>query len=197
MIIEGIVTTLRPDRTANVAPMGPQIDSSVSMACSSLVLRPFQTSQTYRNLKALGEGVFHVTDDVLLLAQATIEKVTPATVPATAIRGQRLADCCRYYEFRVTAWDEPGPRASLHAQVVHQGRLRDFLGFNRAKHAVLEGAIFASRIDVLPREQILVELQRLRPIVEKTGGDREMQAFEMLATFVKIAEPSNRKRDCP
>ena len=29
------------------------------------MLRPFHTSTTYQNLKARGEGVFHVTDDVL------------------------------------------------------------------------------------------------------------------------------------
>ncbi|MFO0968092.1 MAG: DUF447 family protein [Gemmataceae bacterium] len=41
-----------------------------SMAASAL--RPYPTSQTYRNLKEHGEGVLHVTDDVLLLAQAAV-----------------------------------------------------------------------------------------------------------------------------
>ncbi len=36
------------------------------------VLRPFRTSTTYRNLKAHGEGVLHITDDVLLLARTAI-----------------------------------------------------------------------------------------------------------------------------
>ena len=36
--------------------------------------------------------------------------------------------------------------ATLHCQVVADGRLRDFLGFNRAKHAVVEAAILATRV---------------------------------------------------
>ena len=46
MILEGIVTTLNDDGTPNVAPMGPIVDESLS----TLVLRPFCTSTTYRNL---------------------------------------------------------------------------------------------------------------------------------------------------
>ena len=42
------------------------------MNMARFVLRPFHTSTTYHNLKARGEGVLHVTDDVLLLAQTAI-----------------------------------------------------------------------------------------------------------------------------
>ena len=60
--------------------MGPIVDETMQ----TLVLRPFQTSTTYRNLKQTGCGVFHVTDDVLLLAQAAIGAldVSPETFPA-------------------------------------------------------------------------------------------------------------------
>ena len=33
--------------------------------------------------------------------------------------------------------------------MVDQGRLRDFFGFNRAKHAVIEAAILATRLSLL------------------------------------------------
>src|SRR5262249_25957917 len=67
MILEGIVTTISPETgEVNIAPMGPHVDESMR----HFVLRPYPTSQTYKNLKAHGEGVLHVTDDVLLLAKA-------------------------------------------------------------------------------------------------------------------------------
>ena len=69
MILEGIVTTLNPDGSLNVAPMGPRVENR---SFDRFVLRPYRSSTTYRNLKALGEGVLHVTDDVLLLARAAI-----------------------------------------------------------------------------------------------------------------------------
>jgi hypothetical protein len=84
VILEGIVTTLAPDGTLNVAPMGPKLGRDPRR----FTLRPYQTSTTYRNLKATGEGVLHVTDDVLLLARAAIGMLpTPATRPAGQVRG--------------------------------------------------------------------------------------------------------------
>ena len=70
MILEGIVTTLNDDETPNIAPMGPIVELE---DVRTFVLRPYKTATTYRNLKRWGEGVFHVTDDVLLLARGAIE----------------------------------------------------------------------------------------------------------------------------
>ena len=72
-ILEGIVVTLDVAGVPNIAPMGPRVDRDLTR----LVLRPFQTSQTYRNLKATGCGVFHVTDDVELLAHAAVGQLEP------------------------------------------------------------------------------------------------------------------------
>ena len=68
--------------------------------------------------------------------------------------------------------------------MVDQGRLRDFFGFNRAKHAVLEAAILATRIHFLPREQIDNSFAELRVIVDKTASEQEFQAFELLERYV-------------
>ena len=43
----------------NVAAMGPEVEAG----WRRFVFRPFQTSTTFRNLKATGEGVLHVVDD--------------------------------------------------------------------------------------------------------------------------------------
>src|SRR5437879_711140 len=103
MILEGIVTTITSAGAIHIAPMGPRVDA----AMQRLLLRPFPTSQTYRNLVAHGEGVLHVTDDVLVLARAAIGRVdpVPAHIPATKVRGFVLTDACRYYEFRVRSID--------------------------------------------------------------------------------------------
>src|SRR5437773_8579629 len=123
MILEGIVTTVSPQGQVNIAPMGPRVDS----AMQRFTLLPFRTAQTYRNLKAHGEGVLHVTDDVLLLARAALGPVEPppALFPAECVRGYVLRDACRYHEFRVTALDDREERTRIAATVVHTGRLRD------------------------------------------------------------------------
>lgn len=183
MILEGIVTTRNADGSTNVAPMGPIVDA----AMTRLTLRPFQTSTTYSNLKRTGVGVLHVTDDVLLLARAAIGRLdsAPPLFPATKIDGDVLADACRWYEFRVSSLDDSSERTRIEADVVHVGRMRDFFGFNRAKHAVLEAAILATRLHLLPPEDVRRQLEALRVPVEKTAGPQEREAFALIERFVE------------
>ena len=182
MILEGIVTTKNADGSFNVAPMGPRVDESFT----TLILRPFQTSQTYRNLKEHSYGVFHVIDDVQLLARAAIGSLNslPETFPAETIDGVVLKSACRWYEFKIASFDDREDRTRLTAKVVHSGRIRDFFGFNRAKHAVVEAAILATRLHLLPRQDVLDQFAALKVIVQKTAGPRESEAFELLERYL-------------
>ena len=182
MVLEGIVTTLNADGGVNIAPMGPRVDAGMRQ----IILRPYQTATTYQNLKRTAEGVLHVTDDVELLARAAIGPLNPPPelMPAEGVTGFRLADTCRWYSFRVRAIDDQTERTTLIAEVVTSGRARDFFGFNRAKHAVLEAAILATRLHLLPAQEIAAEFARLKVLVDKTGGDQEHRAFTLLADYV-------------
>ncbi len=182
MIIEGIVTSQNREGLLNIAPMGPIVDESLTW----FRLRPFQTSTTFRNLEATGCGVFHVVDDVLLIAQAALNRL-PKEVPsreALTIDGRVLEAACRWYEFRVEALDASHERSEIQCLVTHTGVIREFFGFNRAKHAVLEATILATRLHLLPREQILAQLKDLKVIVDKTAGPREFEAFALVESFV-------------
>jgi hypothetical protein len=177
MIVEGLVTTTDADGKPHLSPMGP----TVSGDFESLLLRPFPTSNTYQNLVRHGEGVFHVTDDARPIAYAAVGKaVLPPTNPATAVAGFVLSGACRAFEFRVTAIDSSRERIHISADVVHRHSLREFLGFNRAKHAVIEAAILATRFHLLPAGEIAAEYKKLRVIVDKTGGEAEHDAMAML-----------------
>lgn len=183
MILEGIVTTHNPDGTVNIAPQGP----IVTEGFSRLTFRPFPTSTTYANLRRTRCGVFHVIDDVLLLARTALdlEFEPPPLQPAVVVPGQVLVDCCRWYEFEVERIQEGGERPIFDARVVHARRVRDCWGFNRAKHAVIEATIFASRLSLLGKEAVQAELARLRAPVEKTGGPAEREAFRLVEEFVR------------
>ena len=187
MILEGIVTTLSAEGLLNIAPMGPLIDPEQGDPFRRFVLRPFKTSVTYRNLRESREGVLHVTDDVLLLARTAIGAAVepaPETREAEAIRGRILLGACRYYEFRVASLDDAQDRTTIEAETVAAGRLRDFFGFNRAKHAVVEAAILATRVGILPWTEILEDYRKLEIIVGKTGGPDEHAAFTLLREHV-------------
>ena len=182
MILEGIVTSRSRTGELNIAPMGPIVDESMTW----LHLRPFQTSQTYCNLAEHPQGVFHVVDDVLLLAKAAIGKLdeTPETFAAVKIDGRVLSSACRWYEFEIESIDTSQARTDIRARVVHVGRLRDFFGFNRAKHAVLEAAILATRLHLLSPDEVVRQLAALRSPVEKTAGPQELLAFQLICDYV-------------
>jgi hypothetical protein len=182
MILEAIVTSLNEDGTTNISPMGP----TVSHDMSRFELRPFNTSTTFANLKRTRSGVLHITDDVGLVARAAIgcSDSTPKLKPAKVAACQVVASSCRWYEFEVEFIDEIGPRISLNCKTIHAERNRDFFGFNRAKHAVIEAAILATRLDFLPAEEIADQYHRLATIVTKTGGEQEKTAFDLLQKFV-------------
>jgi hypothetical protein len=191
-IVEGLVTTVCDDGRTNISPMGPIVEDSFDR----LWLRPFRTSQTYANLKRTGRGVFHITDDVELLAQAAVGQPDPlpGLAPAKGFDGMLLADACRWYAFEVESLDDAAERTSIVGRVVDRGVLREFLGFNRAKHAVLEAAIVATRISLLDPAEIAAQLGRSAVIVQKTGAAAERRAMEFLRDYIdrRLAEPAGK-----
>ena len=181
MIVESIVTTVAADGTANCAPMG------VEWGDDRIVLKPFLDTATYRNVVATRAAVVNVVDDVRIFARAAISNPAYPTVPAAIVRGVRLQDCCSWRELEVRTVDSSPPRSRIETAVVHRGVMREFIGFNRARHAVLEAAIYATRLHLLPREFITSEFERLQVIVDKTAGPAEQEAMALLTGFVRDA----------
>ena len=189
MILEGIVTTRNADGGINLAPMGPRItlDEAGRPDFTTFLLRPFPSSLTYANLARDRQGVLHIVDDVLLLARAAVSNdfPLPPLRPATHVEGAVLVDCCRYFEFVVDEIDDSSDRAAITARTRHTGHVRDFFGLNRGKHAVVEAAILATRRHLIDPTEIEEAFARLAPLIEKTGGPAEEQAFALLVDFVR------------
>jgi len=184
VIIESIVTTIGADGSINIAPMGVEWGEDV------IVLKPFLETATYRNVTATRSAVVNLTDDVRLFARAAISNPEYATVPATVVRGVVLADCCAWRELEVRALDATPPRSRIETAVVHRGVRREFIGFNRARHAVLEAAIYATRLHLLERSFVESEMARLQVIVDKTAGDQEREAMALLAEHIRATLPN-------
>ena len=181
MIVESIVTTLGEDGRINCAPMGVEWGDEV------IVLKPFLDTATYRNVTAVRSAIVNLTDDVRVFAQAAISNPVYATVPANVVRGVVLADCCSWRELEVRTVDSTPPRSRIETSIVHRGFRRDFIGFNRAAHAVLETAIYATRLHLLEPAFVQNELARLQVIVDKTAGEREREAMALLVEHIRMA----------
>jgi uncharacterized protein len=180
-IVETVTTTINPDGTVNCAAMG------VEWGDETIVIKPFRPTRTLRNLRATRAAVVNLTDDILLFTQAALADPRPPTRPTTTIDGAVLADACSWREVTVDAIDESGPRARVTTRVVGRGLGREFLGFNRARHAVLEASIIASRAHLLPAADIRAELEPLQLIIDKTAGPREREAMEVVRRHVRAA----------
>lgn len=192
MILEGLVTTTDSAGGMHLAAMGPTVDEAERAAgrIERLLLRPFPSSRTASHLLESRAGVFHLSDDPLLLARVVTGRLPepPAAHPATAVRGFVLADCCRGYEFEIDSVDDSGQRLRLGARIVTEHAGRPFLGFNRAAHAVVEAAILVTRLSLLAPAAIRGRMDELASLVEKTGGEREREAFALLGEAVSAAD---------
>jgi hypothetical protein len=180
-IVETVTTTINSDGTVNCAAMGVEWGDEI------VVIKPFPSTRTLRNLRATGAAVVNLTDDILLFTQAALGDPQPPTRPTATIAGAVLAEACSWREVTVEAIDESGPRARVTTRVVRRGAGREFVGFNRACHAVLEASIIASRARWLPPEEIRAELERLQVLVDKTAGPREREAMELVRRHVRVA----------
>jgi uncharacterized protein len=179
VIIESIVTTVDASGSINFAPMG------VEWGDETIVLKPFLETTTFRNLSATKVAVVNITDDVMLFAEGAISSPQFPSSPAAVVKGAVLEAACSWRELRVGTIDATPPRSRIEARVVHRGTRREFIGFNRARHAVLEAAILATRTHLLPPEQIQEEYSRLQVLVDKTAGPRERQAMDLLTQYVR------------
>ena len=181
MIIESIITTLDRQGAINFAPMGVEWGEDV------IVVKPFLETTTFRNIQATGAAVVNLTDDVVLFAQAAISNPQYPAGPATVIRGAVLDAACSWRELEVRSVDATPPRSRIETRVIHHGKRREFLGFNRARNAVLETAILSTRLHLIPRAEIEADLAKLQIIVNKTAGPREFEAMELLTDFIRTS----------
>ena len=187
MIIECIVTTLDPAGAANFAPMG------VEWGEDHIVLKPFLETTTFHNVVASRSAVVNLTDDAMLLAQGAISSPQFPAFPAEVVRGVVLEAACSWRELEIVSIDDTPPRSRVETRVVHRGFRREFIGFNRARHAVLEAAILATRTHLIPKAEIAADFARLQVIVDKTAGERERDAMALLAEHIRAATQKTKK----
>ena len=180
MILEGILTTSTATGDVHIAAMGPEVADPRFL--THLTLKPFKESRTGSLLVSQPEGVFHLTDNVLLFAQTVTGATStrPQMRPADTVSGWILEDACEAFEFRIENADTTGERCRLHARIQKSHLIRPFRGFNRAAHAVIEAAILFSRLHLLKAEEVQRQIESLQPLVTKTAGEQEQQAFDLI-----------------
>lgn len=179
MIVETILSTLDENSRPHFAPMG------VVWGENELIVRPFRTTHTYRHLLATGHAVANITDDVLAFVESALGDVTLPHFQAKVVPGVVFSGACYWRELRVISAAGSPERAEVCCQVVHCGWQRDFLGFNRARAAIIEAAILATRLHLLDEAEVKAELDRYETIVLKTGDEPEYAALQRVRDYIR------------
>jgi hypothetical protein len=179
MIRETIVTTIGAEGRVHLAPLG------IIAEGDGFILAPFRPSTTLENLRAVPFAAANYTDDVRIFAGCLTGRREWPTTASGKIPVPRLAGALAHAELAVTRVSEDEQRPRFHCRVVHRVSHAPFEGFNRAKAAVIEAAILASRLDFLPREKIEREIEYLRIAVEKTAGAAEQEAWGWLMDKIR------------
>ena len=167
MIYETIITTVREDGNAHIAPMGIRIENGLT------ILAPFRPSTTLENLQRHDQVVVNLTDDVRVFAGCLTGRRDWPVKSATKINGFVLQNALSHYELKVERCEDDELRPRFYCRTVHQAIHAPFLGFNRAQAAVVEASILVSRLHMLPAEKIEREIDYLTIAIEKTAGPNE------------------------
>jgi hypothetical protein len=179
MIQETIVTTQNSSGLAHIAPMG------VHVSGDDFIILPFRPSATLNNLLESKIAVLNYCDDVRVFAGCLTGRRDWPLIPAEKIIGQVLKCALAHTEIELVRIEDDPTRPKLFCKAVHTVNHSPFRGFNRAQYSVLEAAILISRLTRLPIEKIESEIDYLRIGLEKTAGDRELEAWGWLMAVIE------------
>ncbi len=179
MIYEAVITTMNPDGSTHIAPMG------IRHRHEKYLIAPFKPSRTLDNLLHSGVAVINATTDVLIFAGCLTGRRDWPLAAATQIPCQRLAAALAHIEVRVASRQDHELRPVFTCSPVYRATHGPFPGFNRAQAAVVEAAILVSRLHLLPEHKIRSELKYLDLAISKTAGENERTAWQWLLEKVE------------
>ena len=179
MIFETIVITQDAAGKPHIAPFGIKYDADL------VIISPYKPSVTLDNILTTKTATLNITDDVCIFAGALTEHIKDVALQASINAGYRLAHALSHSELALIEVKHDAIRPQLMMQKIVSEDHAPFLGFNRAQAAVLELCILVSRLDRLPRDKVESELAYLQIGIDKTAGERELQAWGWLQQKIK------------
>lgn len=174
LIYETIITSLDAGNNPHIAPFGIREENGL------VLIAPFRPSSSLDNFLYHRSAVMNMVDDVRIFAGVLTGRRDWSLQAAEKINGVVLVSALSHRELELVEIREDATRPELLFKVVREVQHHPFRGFNRAQAAVIELAVLVSRLHMLPMEKIDAEIAYLTIAIEKTAGDRELQAWQWL-----------------
>ena len=209
VIYETVISTVAPDGTPHVAPMGVRYrrteagtDAGIDAATntrSDVILMPFKPSTTLANIVANRHAVLNIVADTRVFAGAVTGRRSWPLRPTERIEGVRLSCALNHVELELAELNDDPQRPVLRMARVFEASHAPYIGFNRAQAAVIEGAILVSRLRMLAAEKVDAEMAYLQIAIDKTAGPEEHEAWGWLTEAVArhratAQEPTQEKQ---
>lgn len=179
MIFETIIISVDLAGKPHLAPFGIKYEGE------HVIISPYKPSTTLANILATKCATMNLTDDVRVFAGAickmqNLSSLQTISLQANNHAGCRLIDCLAHVDLELLEVRDDATRPQLVMKKVAEFNYKPFAGFNRAQAAVIELAVLASRLHMLPREKIQAEISYLQIAIDKTAGERELEAWSWL-----------------
>jgi len=182
VIYETVISTVAPDGTPHVAPMGVRYRRGETG--SDVILMPFKPSTTLANIVANGHAVLNIITDTRVFAGSVTGRRSWPLQPAERIAGVRLDCALNHVELKLAELQDDPQRPVLRMARVFEASHAPYIGFNRAQAAVIEGAVLVSRLHMLPAAKVDAEMSYLQIAIDKTAGPEEREAWGWLTEAV-------------
>jgi hypothetical protein len=176
-IDEIILISENADGTPHIAPFGMRERDGL------ILIAPFRPSASLDNLISGRPASINATDDVRVFAGALTGR---RQWPVNKLDGAWvLSSALSFRSIKLAKVEEDEQRPHLYFEVKKEGNLKPFRGYNRAQVAVIELCVLVSRLNRLPLEKILVEMEYLQIAIDKTAGEQELEAWGWLLEAVE------------
>lgn len=176
---ETIVTTKNIDDTIKVSPLGIYLESNI------LKIRPFKPSISLENILRNRSGVINYVDDVRIFASCIVKKNIKINFLKTKhIDCSSIKEAISHTEFTVEHIEDDNLRPTIICKPVNEVTHKMYYGMNRAKSAVLELCILASRLGIIEDKKIQDEIKYLQIAIDKTSGENELEAWTWLIDYI-------------
>ncbi len=181
MIQELIVITKNSTGVPHLAPMGVHVHGD------EIHILPFRPSTTLTNLLETKLAVLNYCNDVRIFAGCLTGRRN------WTLNGLVLNSALAHSEVELVRVEEDEIRPKLICKILNTVNHAPFMGFNRAQYSVLEAAILVSRLKMLPLEKIDSEIAYLKIGLDKTAGERELEAWMWLMEAIETFKMENSK----
>lgn len=199
-VVEVLLTTISENDEPNAAPMGVWVQKG-----TSLVIRPYEETQTAHNIEKNGHAVMNLSQDPRLFLNLAFKKELPQTEPvvfepAKTVKAPRIKDVSGYVEVLV----QPKAKMRTAAQFKEYACQVRFVElttnyaptYSRARNAAIECIIHATKIRTLYRtdptttKRLVHQIDELQTFVERIApqspsADVIQQVEQLLSKWIK------------